>query len=104
MKNFFAVVISKDTGKVWDCSVEQSSGDEGDGIHAYLGVHSFDKGAVDSLGLQPFNQHALADGGGPLSDGKVTDVDVFSMGSTCSISLLCVQENSFSWINGKTKN
>ena len=38
-KNFsLAEVITEVTGKVWGRSDKESSEDEGDGIHAYLGV------------------------------------------------------------------
>ena len=36
-------------GKLLNHSDEESSADEGDGIHVYLGVRFFDWGAVESL-------------------------------------------------------
>ena len=74
-------VISEVTGKVWDHSDEESSEDEGDGIYAYLGAQLFNWGAVASLGaaaIQPTHASALADGDGPLSDGRDTDEECFS--------------------------
>ena len=59
----------------------ESSKDEGAGIHAYLGVQSFNWGAVESLGaaaILPTYASALADGDASLSDGKDTDEDGFS--------------------------
>ena len=63
---------------MWDHADEESSEDEGDGIHAYLGAQSFDWGAVGAAAIRPTHASALADGDGPLSDGKDTDEEGFS--------------------------
>ena len=58
---------------MWDHSDEESSEDEGDGIHAYLGAQSFDWGAVESLeavAIRPTHASALADGDAPCLMGK----------------------------------
>ena len=76
-----AEVISKVTGKVSDRSDKESSEDEGDGIHAYLGVQYLNWGAVKSLGaatIRSTHASVLTDSDGPLSDGKVTDEEGFS--------------------------
>ena len=44
-----AELIFEVTGEVWDRFDEESSEDEGHGIHAYLGVRSFEREAVESL-------------------------------------------------------
>ena len=59
---------------MWDHSDEESCEVEGDGTHAYLGAQFFFYwGTVESLRsvvIQPTHASALADGDGPLSDGK----------------------------------
>ena len=48
---------------------------------AFMGVQLFGWGAVEFLGsaaIRPTHTDALADGDGPLSDGKVTDEEGFS--------------------------
>ena len=64
-----------------DRSDKESSEDLGDGIHVYLRAQFFNWGAVGSLGavaIRPTHTSALADSDGSLSDGNITDEEVFS--------------------------
>ena len=54
-----AEVTFEVTGKVWDCSNKESSEDEGDGIHAYLGMQFSTGEQLNPWDLQPFDQHTL---------------------------------------------
>ena len=87
-----AEVISEVTGKVWNHSDEESSEDEGNGIHAYLGAQFFDWGAVESLGaaiILPTYASAVADGDGPYLMGRTQMRKVSQICEDLAVVLAC---------------